>query len=183
MICAGNIVSNYAVWATIVKMRRVGKLKVLNQGVYEERQHESKHTARYEYIMLVTRRAADVKHNIVAHSREPPCLHLQPNTILLEFMSPVTMSLVFLLSKLCCHGSSKMFICIVDLYVCQQYKIFDTLPWKRNNALSLVSGNTYTSPAILTAWQNFTRRELFYGEFMSPATIKTTSRVSDFNQI
>lgn len=97
-------------------MRRAGKLKVLNQGVYEERQHESKHTARYAYITLVTRQAVDVKHNIVARSREPPRLQLRPNTILLEFMSPVTMSLVFFLSKHCCHGSSKMFICIVDLH-------------------------------------------------------------------
>jgi len=37
------------------------------------------------------------------------------------------------------------------------------------------SRNVYTSSAILTAWNHFTRRWRFYGDLMSPATIKHTS--------
>jgi len=36
--------------------------------------------------------------------------------------------------------------------------------------------NVYTPSAILTAWY-FTLKEIFYGDFMSPATIKRTNVV------
>jgi hypothetical protein len=36
------------------------------------------------------------------------------------------------------------------------------------------SGNFYTSSANLTAWYNFSRRELVYGDVMYPAAIKHT---------
>jgi hypothetical protein len=36
------------------------------------------------------------------------------------------------------------------------------------------SRNVYTSLAILTAWYHFAGRECFYGDLMSPATIKRT---------